>query len=855
MPSEVQHHDEIEIVAARMKKASENAPDHLVPVPVHSRKGHATPNKMLLWGVLFVQKCTQLGQKPPTQGVWRCCCTEDCQKEIQQVAVPGAKNGRSKHQTVLDHLANQHAVMKQEDHSSYRNSEEASELAAEETRAVAILGSTERYYSIRIARATIKKALAFSFWEDFEVRAVQNRGARYESAQSVRRHVGEQFWEFVKARRATFEKVHSNALLPCYHLNADLWTSKITNKKYLGVRIFYPNLGKIQSTLLACTLYNPPAPPPGTEKSRASEIVLKYIFEVLSYYSVPQQKLAGATSDGGSDLKRAFDVLAREQIVGFQWSWCIPHLLHCALQHALGTDKDPRMSKNKECRAFINSLRKVIEHFSKSPESMAALVDQQLERQLQRGPTSDEQQAAAYILEGENGGKVLKLLHNVSQRWSSSIDMLERMLFLWESVSGASAKRMREFPLTEQNEEYVQLYSLVQPVGVLMAEAQGTTKFILVKCVYLIIALWQQTLNPDEQLIAQHPREQEKQKFGSFSQDKLTPLVRSTRLLLSAAVEERLLERYALKKHALHRAWWWDMGMWLYPPLANNMKHVNILLNLRHTTDERWTKDEVEKETKERIVQLMTSAALNKHKRSQQRSDKAARNEAPGGTQNIAAALFTASKRQLQAPEEVQRGGRDASKRARRGGSNVNTQLKGMESSDEDEDGGGADGETRTGTPSFKVQADRELTRYLAVAKMTTSKPEGRSGYDTVLPENLEDWLQTRQQEFPLLYAVFSHVQTHIVSSAQIERDFSAASHVLPATRNQTEAVYFQAQLICLLNFENLVSPCNMPQKEPTIEEMNGLMPADGFGADIYSERRPMPDADPEMEGWDSGSE
>jgi len=46
---------------------------------------------------------------------------------------------------------------------------------------------------------------------------------------------------------------------------------------------------------------------------------------------------------------------------------------------------------------------------------------------------------------------------------------------------------------------------------------------------------------------------------------------------------------------------------------------------------------------------------------------------------------------------------------------------------------------------------------------------------------------------FPILYEVFLFVMAHVMSSAQIERDFSAASLVLPSNRGSIDARYFQA--------------------------------------------------------------
>jgi len=62
----------------------------------------------------------------------------------------------------------------------------------------------------------------------------------------------------------------------------------------------------------------------------------------------------------------------------------------------------------------------------------------------------------------------------------------------------------------------------------------------------------------------------------------------------------------------------------------------------------------------------------------------------------------------------------------------------------------------------------------------------------------------------------------HPMSSAQIERDFSAASLVLPSNRGSMDARYFQAQFFSLVNFLHLVHPENMSPKSMSVKEVYG---------------------------------
>jgi hypothetical protein len=80
----------------------------------------------------------------------------------------------------------------------------------------------------------------------------------------------------------------------------------------------------------------------------------------------------------------------------------------------------------------------------------------------------------------------------------------------------------------------------------------------------------------------------------------------------------------------------------------------------------------------------------------------------------------------------------------------------------------------------------------------------------------------------------------HLMSSAQIERNFSAASLVLPSNRGSMDARYFQAQLCAIVNFLHLVhlDSEDMSPKSMSPKEVSEALTAHGFGVpDLYPER------------------
>jgi len=107
-----------------------------------------------------------------------------------------------------------------------------------------------------------------------------------------------------------------------------------------------------------------------------------------------------------------------------------------------------------------------------------------------------------------------------------------------------------------------------------------------------------------------------------------------------------------------------------------------------------------------------------------------------------------------------------------------------------------------------------------------------------VLALNLAGWWINHTTTFPILYEVFLFVMAHLMSSAQTERDFSAASLVLPLNRGSMDARYFHAQLCTLVHFLHLVQPEDMSPKSMSAKEVSDALTAHGFGLpDLYPER------------------
>ena len=125
--------------------------------------------------------------------------------------------------------------------------------------------------------------------------------------------------------------------------------------------------------MLAVTLYRPPAKDtevqmPGEDRPTVKKPVqwlLLYTLKVLEFYGILPRHVGGATTDSGSDVRSAYSGHARKEY-GWQWMWCMPHMIHCALVQALGTQLDGSKCTNNEARELITVMCAAVRHVNSS---------------------------------------------------------------------------------------------------------------------------------------------------------------------------------------------------------------------------------------------------------------------------------------------------------------------------------------------------------------------------------------------------------------------------------------------------------------------------------------------------------
>lgn len=170
-------------------------------------------------------------------------------------------------------------------------------------------------------------------------------------------------------QRKSYKGRKKLCILPGFGGNLDLWKSKVSNDKYIGVRLYFiDELWEYVTENIAVKLYKPSATVRGEEA--ASKLVLAFYEAVLDEVGLDLTDLCANTADSGPDVKRALNVLAERPYV-----WCNAHLVNCALLESFGVTKEKDKSKNKPVRALFKIMRSTIENVNKS-DNTAQLVEE-----------------------------------------------------------------------------------------------------------------------------------------------------------------------------------------------------------------------------------------------------------------------------------------------------------------------------------------------------------------------------------------------------------------------------------------------------------------------------------------------
>jgi len=413
----------------------------------------------------------------------------------------------------------------------------------------------------------------------------------------------------------------------------------------------------------------------------------------------------------------------------------------------------------RKSRELIHTVRKVVEFIKKSPNNTKVfdISAEDAERNRQAAAQEKEDVLKERGLHDPDVSMQIKarrtkhLTSDVSQRWTSTITMLYNVLLHWAHINTVYTESEMENPLLANKRSIVHLYSLVHPFGDLVLLAQTTNEVIIVPCVLTLKSLFKTTLKLGAPLKIHDPSRTGDGADGGVIEDAdLDSNAAETRKKLAKAMEEQFLHRYAIKDHGDIRQWYWDLGMMLYPPtLPRKFEYMNAMLRLQFppTRGTIWEKEELITKVEEKLFALMVKVETSRRTKRQEASATATPDTGRTAASSVPASLY---------------------------GYDAKAMLETMYGEDESSREAGCSREE-----IISEMCRDELYAYKTYAKRTIetefAKPK-HQGCIKIAITGQAMWWEQHKSTYPIMYEVWKHVASHLMSSAQIERDFEMAN-------------------------------------------------------------------------------
>lgn len=240
----------------------------------------------------------------------------------------------------------------------------------------------------------------------------------------------------------------------------DLWVSKISGGKFLGVRINFMGLDwTLHSYLIAVRQFRPNP----RLMNRGGDVLNVYLNDIYKEFGIdPSKHIISFVTDAGSDVKRLCTSLVERpaqsdlaRLAGEHplWEHCLCHSLNLALVMGFGTCIDKKKSKNPEATEVFDKLMRTLETANKSADVKNYLQD----------------------LVFESVGVRVKLRNIAKQRWSSAADVLKCVIKYFEKILKAF-KDIKDVkaPIADLFPELQELYSIMKPCVEIITEVQAS---------------------------------------------------------------------------------------------------------------------------------------------------------------------------------------------------------------------------------------------------------------------------------------------------------------------------------------------------------------------------------------------
>ena len=376
----------------------------------------------------------------------------------------------------------------------------------------------QRFYSLAITKLIIRKNLPLDVGETKEIAMIAGEQFRQIRAEVVKRCLLEYYLHIKGLLKAELRGVQDwYKSLPFLQLAADVYKNSLLNKSFLGLRIAFvdPKFYSIDGTTpaksfnLAIRGFQPSFD--DRNSSKLSDLLYSWTRDILNDYELSTANVLTATTDGGSDIKRLIEkklFVARE--------WCLPHLIHLAVQDAFGVSA---RSKNNIVAHITKDMRRVIEFVNKSPKVTQRLREAQ-EAEL---------------------GQTFKLVNFAHQRWTSASRMYRGFLRSFSIIHEyfQSEKTPFNWPTTLVRRTIEELYTILRKVAETVKFAQNDVDIAASP----LAAVWRMFLDlyPGNDLMIFNANSEEP---TLRCYEDLSEPTKKTLALLREGLEQRFFHRY-----------------------------------------------------------------------------------------------------------------------------------------------------------------------------------------------------------------------------------------------------------------------------------------------------------------------
>ncbi|CAB1117218.1 unnamed protein product [Ectocarpus sp. CCAP 1310/34] len=580
----------------------------------------------------------------------------------------------------------------------------------------------------------VRRCLATMCPDHLDVAAINARGAT-----CIKKMIVEMYAATTRAFNSELVKDVRRALIPILYLNCDLWTSRVSGEKYIGVRVCYMNENMvIKSFMLGVKLFRP-KPGVGMDDGKITgRVVLKWNAQVLGQHGLRNENFAGAVSDSGSDVSTG---IAK----AFRREWCIPHMINRVTIDGTGMSNSPASSKNHLCRDLLEKMKKIIQHFNRSSGDKI-LLDDELEEL------------------SEGNWNHAKLAQAVVQRWVSTAKMMFRILEQFTAIQKCFVEKGKVFPLANYKTEIEEVYSILRAVKTVTEYCQKTYEATMEGGLRQTVQLLISTLEPSKPLRVHHV-----EAIGADAPDPphtdrphedLTETGRTTREVFATALAKRFLPRY--KSSELNRRTHLFDHAPLLNPRTRKMRYIELLLKSTAATSYSGscgtlaTFTDIKERIQEEVLELLEQAVV----------EHRAREPVPTSDEEVT-------------------------------GPRSRTVPAATRAADDDVGFDDSEGEEEESSSLYERSPEEEAKSILK-EWLNLLIPSDKRGKDAA-----DYWSTPHGKSQPLpLRAVAQGVLGCPASTGAMERDFSIADMFMPRKRASVDPAYFEMSLFLRAQYD-----------------------------------------------------